>query len=742
MEGTIYNITYYNTDSNYCVMRLEPHTLVLGSGGGLVTVVGVMPEMQAGETVRIEGEWVVHAKYGRQFEAYQISRILPVTIEGMRRYLGSGLISGVGEKTAEKIVAVFGTDTLKVLDAPNASEQLCQVPKISQRRAEKILAAWREHREMADVMMFLQQYDIGTALSMKIYKYYNDNNKASAFQVIQSNPYQLVRDINGVGFRTADRIALNIGLARNAPARMEAALIYLMDQAAFEGHLYLPQIKLIGDACEALEIDEPENVTTALERLVQLGDLRRDEVENPFDLGQMLTAVYTPIAFSYERGAARMLVDLLRTPQSNLRPFFKEISSAKWAETFRRLVKDNKIPLTAQQEFAVRTALIDKLSILTGGPGTGKTTTLRALITILLENNCTFKLAAPTGRAAKRLQQATGQEASTIHRLLKYSSTLRNFTHDTDDPLKADMVIIDEASMLDMHLFFALLRALPPNTHLLLVGDVDQLPSVGAGDVLRDVIRSKICRVTRLKNVFRQEDGSQIIQNAHLINEGKMPNLESRKGDFFFFGKEDPQEAADLLIDIVKNRIPEKFGFHSVNDIQVLCPMYRTPVGVYALNAGLQEALNPPDDKAEQQLFNNLFRVGDKVIQTRNNYELQVFNGDIGRVHSINKEKKLLDVAFEDSFATYDWLEADQLSLAYACSVHRSQGSEYPVVVVPILTQHYMMLQRNLFYTAITRARKMVVVVGTRKAISIAVRNNQVTRRWTALDWRLSEAER
>jgi exodeoxyribonuclease V alpha subunit len=721
IEGSVSIVTYYNAETGYCVLRIEPAVGMLP-----VTVVGVMPEVQVGEFVKIEGGWDTHSKYGRQFKAQHMTRTFPVTEEGIKRYLGSGLIWGIRGRTADKIVDALGTDTIEILNSTEAFHRLSEIKGVGRHRAGLIVEAWAEQREIADVMMFLQEYRVGTALSLKIYKFYKDQD-LSPIQVLQEDPYQLTRDIHGVGFKTADRIAQNLGLPTDSPGRMQAALIYAMESAVSDGHIYLPEEEAIKRAAELLEITAADALNLALEVLLRNGNLKADNLQDGS------RTIYQPPLFYSERGSARVVRRLLENQDSKLYDKGVLSMNSKDWDTLLNKASRGGVTLADQQREAVKMALKSKLSILTGGPGTGKTTTLRTIIAALDHFRCEYLLASPTGRAAKRLSQATERPAQTIHRLLGYNFSA-GFEHNENNPLHGDFMIIDETSMLDIHLFYALLRALPYDCHLLLVGDVDQLPSVGAGDVLRDLIRAEICPVTRLNVIFRQGGGSLIVENAHRINQGESPILDNQGSDFFFFGKEDPNEAAELLVDVVKNRIPQKFGYDPIADVQVLSPMYRTPVGVEALNTALQEALNPPGRPAEKQLGGQLLRVGDKVIQTRNNYELGVYNGDIGIIHSFDFEKRQITVIIEADYYTYGWLEADQLSLAYACSVHRAQGSEYPVVVIPVMTQHYMMLQRNLLYTAVTRARKLVVLVGMRKAISMAVKNNQVAERYTALD--------
>ncbi len=727
IEGIVEKIIYYNDDNGYCVMVIVPDD----DDENEITAVGNMPEILPGENVTVKGAWVNNPTYGRQLKVEYITRTLPVTVEGIRRYLASGLIKHVGRKTAEKIVDYFGEETLDILNhRPN---RLYEIEDIPEYRIDSIIATWTEQREIGEMMMFLQQYGIGTRLAQKIYRYYRDQDM-SPLTILQQDPYQLTYDIQGIGFKIADKIALNVGIHYQDIKRLKAGILYVLNESIGDGHVYIPKTTLLEKAEELLQVEETVLLENALLMLITEGHVRTDTLPAPGGEDWQLQAVYVPSLYHSEVGAARCVKQMLGYPDSRLKAF-KIMSEKEWREFLPQI--STGIALTEQQQNAVRIALTNKLSILTGGPGTGKTTTLRALITALDAKNYKYALASPTGRAAKRLSEATLRPASTIHRLLGFG--MEGFSLDESVQLEVDFVVIDEVSMLDIVLFYALIRAIKPDTHLLLVGDVDQLPSVGAGDVLRDLIRSNICPVTRLNAIFRQHGGSLIIQNAHQINQGDMPILDNKGDDFFLFREADPQLASDLLVDVVRNRVPSKFGYHPIDDVQVLSPMYRTPVGVDALNKALQSVLNPPGRLAEQLLNGQIFRVGDKVMQTRNNYEKEVFNGDIGRIHSIDKEEKVITVVMDNRLVEYDWEDTDQLTLAYACSVHRSQGSEYPAVVIPVLTQHYVMLQRNLLYTAITRAKQLVVLVGTEKAIAIAVRNNKVAQRWSGLDWRLQK---
>ncbi len=745
LAGTVERVTFYSEDDGYSVIRLlvpTPRDLFSNTDGELVTVVGNLPELAPGESLEIEGVWQVHASYGRQFRAERVRYVAPATVEGIRRYLGSGLVKGIRLALAKRIVDHFGEDTLDVLD--EEPERLREVEGIGALRARNIARAWAEQQQIKQVMLFLQSHGVSTSLAVKIYKTYGDDS----IRQVMDDPYRLARDVHGIGFITADKIARDLGLAHDHPARLEAGLAHALDEAGGDGHVYLPEAELVERAAELLDVESgkaapPENlqsklavpaldVQAAVERaaeseLVILDPLPGADAEEPY------RAVYLPPFYHAEVGAARRLRHLLDEPRSRLaasRP-------ANWPALIAEAAAQADAPLSDQQQDAIHAALTGKVSILTGGPGTGKTTALRALIHALRARGHTFALASPTGRAAKRLSEATGQPARTIHRLLGFSPS-QGFLSNEDNPIDADMVIVDEVSMLDEFLAYSLFRAVDPSSHLLLVGDVDQLPSVGPGDVLRDLIASEQVHLTRLETIFRQESGSLIIANAHRINRGEMPFFPPDAGDFFLFNVGDePDKVAEMVVDIVKNRIPRRFGLHPFDDVQVIVPMYRGGAGVSALNRQLQAALNPPGRPAERVLAGHLFRVGDKVLQTVNNYEKEVFNGDLGRIRAFDLANQTLTVSFDDRLVLYDWAEAPELMHAYAISVHRSQGSEYPAVVMPIITQHYMLLQRNLLYTAVTRARELVILVGSKKAIAIAVKNDTVSQRYTALDVRL-----
>ncbi|RLC83303.1 MAG: ATP-dependent RecD-like DNA helicase [Chloroflexi bacterium] len=729
LRGTVERVTYYNEETGYSVIRLN-----VPGRGDLVTVVGNLPEVQPGESLRLEGRWTTHPQYGRQFKAERCEQVLPATVEGIRRYLGSGLVKGVGPVTAARIVQRFGTDTLRVLD--EEPHRLREALGVGPKRAAAIAKAWEEQKHIREVMLFLQSHGVTTGLAVKIYKTYGDD----ALRVVQEDPYRLARDIWGVGFKTADKIARDLGLPPDAPSRIQAGVAHALGQLADEGHVYAPEEELVAEAARLLDVS-PDLVRVAIEDLDADEVVRRETLIYPtaearrgavtMPLREERAVYLTPFYYG-EIGATRRLQALVENPTTRLYPF----RSVDWDALLAQATRDSAIELSPQQREAVRAALTHKVTVLTGGPGTGKTVSVRTVIGALEAMGCRYALCAPTGRAAKRLSEATGRPAKTIHRLLEYSPQ-EGFRRNEEHPLGVDCLIVDEASMLDLLLTNHLLKAVDPAAHVLLVGDVDQLPSVGAGDVLRDIIASGRAAVVRLTTIFRQAADSGIVVNAHRVNRGQMPIL-NRFDDFYFFSKQDPQEAADLLVDIVRQRIPRKFGLDPVNDVQVLAPMYRGACGVANLNACLQEALNPASPrKVERRLGGRAFRVGDKVMQVRNNYDKDVYNGDIGRVTGIDPVEQTLTVTIDDRPVIYDWGEVDELVHAFAVSVHKSQGSEYTAVVMPVLTQHYLMLQRNLLYTGITRARRLVVLVGTRRAIAIAVHNDKVRERHSGLEVRL-----
>jgi exodeoxyribonuclease V alpha subunit len=770
LRGTIERITYHNEENGYTVAQLTPE-----GQAHTVTVVGNMLGINVGESVAVSGTWASHPQYGRQFKADTVRTVLPATIAGLEKYLGSGLIKGVGPVTAHRIVRKFGLDTLQVIE--EEPRRLHEVLGVGPKRVKVITHAWEEQRQIKEVMLFLQSHNVSTGLAVKIYKAYGDNSIA----IVQADPYRLAREIYGIGFITADKIARELGIAHDAPERVAAGVAYVLSQAADEGNVYMPADELAKQAAELLGVtpaqamdgirtlaeaeevrveganDEPPQAAGAPalaldgDRLMDAPTLRRAPA-TPAPPAQLPAnsvlaeerAVYLTPFYYGEIGVANRIRRLSMAREDRLQIF----QTFDWPSAFAALQANTTLALSAQQQEAVQVALTRRVAVLTGGPGTGKTTTVRSIIRLVEAAGKTATLASPTGRAAKRLSEASGRPAKTIHRLLEYKPGEGfSFQRNEENPLETDMVILDETSMLDLLLTNNLLKAIPPGAHLLLVGDVDQLPSVGAGNVLKDVIESingpvpmPGAAVVRLDTIFRQPEGSYIITNAHRINRGQMPILDNQKSrDFFLFKEEEPERAAGLIVELVQERIPRKFGL-SPEQIQVLSPMHRGEVGVGTLNLKLQVALNPPDPhKAERHVGGRAFRAGDRVMQIRNNYDKDVYNGDMGRVESIDLEDQVVTVRIDDRPISYDFLELDELIHAYAISVHKAQGSEFPAVVVPLLTTHYVMLQRNLLYTAVTRAQRLVVLVGTARAIGIAVTANRVQGRYSGLAERLQQ---
>jgi len=714
LEGVLERITYQNEENGYTVAKVLPRGKVQP-----VTVVGALAGVQVGESLLLHGNWISHPQYGRQFETRSYLVKLPATLEGIRKYLGSGLIKGVGPATAKKIVDFFGMETLDMLDT--APQRILEVPGIGPSKVGIVAQAWQEQKQIKEIMLFLQSNSVSASLAVKIYKQYGDQS----IRVVRETPYQLARDIFGVGFKTADQIARNMGLALDAPERIQTGLLYALGNFSNEGHCYATREQLIAQVTPLLDLPA-EACLAQVEPLLAQEALVEDE-----------GALYLPPFFHAESGVARKLLKIMHSERSRLPAFH----SLNWPLAFDALDSSSGFQLTDQQKSGVRMALSEKVSILTGGPGTGKSTITGSIIKLLAERRNSVLLAAPTGRAAKRLSETTGLQAKTIHRLLEYKPMERSgFVRDRENPLDADMIIIDETSMVDILLMNHLLNAIESGSHLLLVGDMDQLPSVGAGNVLRDLIESGVIPVVRLDTIFRQAEDSFIIVNAHRINNGEMPQFPKEASDFFLFAEADAQKAADWVVDLVTNRIPNKFGFNPLTDIQVLTPMHRGAAGVSMLNERLQAALNPENPrKAEVRHGSRVFREGDRVMQIRNDYERQIFNGDQGMIATIDTEEHLVTVNFDERIVSCEPLQLEELVHAYAVSIHKSQGSEFPVVVIPLLMQHYMMLQRNLIYTAVTRARKLVVLVGDRKAVGMAVRNNRIVLRNTRLKERLQQ---
>jgi exodeoxyribonuclease V alpha subunit len=723
LEAVLERVTYANEETGYTIARASPAR----GGGDLVTIVGPLLGAQVGESLSLTGRWSSHPKYGRQFEVWSYRTVLPATVQGIERYLGSGLIKGVGPKTAEKIVAHFGVETLEVIDAD--AGRLIEVPGLGPKRTKAIAAAWDEQRAIKEVMVFLQSVEVSTSLAVRVYKQYGD----AAIGVVKNEPYRLANEVWGIGFRTADSIARAVGIPHDAPERVKAALQYTLSQASDAGHCFLPAPNLVADTVELLGL-EPGPVAKALSELAAAGEhVIADEVPAK---DSTVPARYLAPFFHAERGLAVGLTALLRTGEDRL-PAFADVD---WDKAFAWLARRTEAELAPEQAEAVRLALTEKVAVLTGGPGCGKSFTVSSIVALAKAKGAKVMLAAPTGRAAKRLAELTGFEARTLHRMLELRPG-GDAAYDRENPLDVDLLVVDESSMLDTILANKLVKAIPSGAHLLLVGDVDQLPSVGAGEVLRDLLAAPAIPRVRLTRIFRQAAESGVVANAHKVNQGQMPELDGYP-DFFWFACDDNEQVADRVVEIVAHRIPKRFGIHPVRDVQVLAPMHRGGPGAGNLNARLQEALTPAKEGLpERRHGGRVFRLGDKVIQIRNNYtkgKAGVFNGTVGLVQAIDAVAQTMTVRTdEDEDVEYEFAELDELVHAYAITVHRSQGSEYPAVVIPVTTSAWTMLQRNLIYTAITRAKRLVVLVGSKQALAVAVRTKGTGKRHTGLTHRL-----
>ncbi|MEU7482878.1 ATP-dependent RecD-like DNA helicase [Streptomyces sp. NPDC042319] len=726
VEGVLERITYANEENGYTVARVDT-----GRGGNdLLTVVGALLGAQPGESLRMEGRWGSHPQYGRQFTVENYRTVLPATVQGIRRYLGSGLIKGIGPRIADRITEHFGTDTLDVIEQD--PKRLIEVPGLGPKRTKMIGAAWEEQKAIKEVMVFLQGVGVSTSIAVRIYKKYGD----ASISVVRNQPYRLAADVWGIGFLTADRIAQSVGIPHDSPDRVKAGLQYALSQSTDQGHCFLPEEQLIADSVKLLQVDTGLVIECLAELAADPEGVVRETVPAP-DGGDPVTAVYLVPFHRAELSLAGRLRRLLRTEEDRM-PAFRDVA---WDKALAWLADRTGAQLAPEQEAAVKLALTEKVAVLTGGPGCGKSFTVRSVVELARAKKAKVVLAAPTGRAAKRLSELTGAEAATVHRLLELKPG-GDAAYDQDRPLDADLVVVDEASMLDLLLANKLVKAVPPGAHLLLVGDVDQLPSVGAGEVLRDLLaEGGPVPAVRLTRIFRQAQHSGVVTNAHRINAGTPP-VTTGLADFFLFPEEDTEEAGRLTVDVAARRIPAKFGLDPRRDVQVLAPMHRGPAGAGALNGLLQQAVTPArPDLPERRFGGRVFRVGDKVTQIRNNYEKGrngVFNGTVGVVTALSVEEQRLTVRTdEDEEVPYDFDELDELAHAYAVTIHRSQGSEYPAVVIPVTTGAWMMLQRNLLYTAVTRAKRLVVLVGSRRALGQAVRTISAGRRHTALDHRL-----
>ena len=704
LRCVVERITYQNTENGYSVMKVK-----VKGYDDLVTLVGNLLEVPAGSVLLCEGEWRVDKRYGQQFQCETWEEVMPATAYGIEKYLGSGLVKGIGPKFAKLIVGHFGTDTIEVIETD--IDRLYEVPGIGKKRVEKIRESWEKQKDIKNVMLFLQGFGVSTAYAAKIYRQYGKES----IDKVKENPYRLADDIWGIGFKTADGIARKMGYEMNDERRLRSGLIYTLNQLADEGHCYAEEEQLIVTARQLLEADE-ECIRNAMTHAIETEDLMLDG-----------TAIYLPPFYYAECGTANRLCTLVHTKEVG--PIF----TARF--DLAKLQRETGIEYDEVQVEAIRQAIASKVMVLTGGPGTGKTTTTKAIIAALHSAGMRILLAAPTGRAAKRMSEATGMEAKTIHRLLEYNPK-DGYKRNDENPLEGDALIVDECSMIDIILMNNLTKALPTTMRLVLVGDIDQLPSVGAGNVLRDIIDSGVIPVVRLTRIFRQAQSSRIVMSAHAINRGCFPDISNgQHTDFFFMKQEEPEKVAETIVSLVRDRLPKAYRQPTAN-IQVLTPMQRGVVGAANLNMALQQALN--HNTAALVRGGYTFKEGDRVMQLRNNYDKDIYNGDLGYVRSVDMEERTLTVDFDGQTVEYEASELDELTLAYATTIHKSQGSEYPIVVMPVLMTHYVMLQRNLIYTGITRAKKICVLVGQTKALAYAIHNMKVLKRNTRLKERLA----
>ncbi len=721
LEVTVDRIVFQSEGNSFRVIRVTSSE----NSEGKITAVGEMPEVYEGQDLVLEGDWVHHERYGRQFQVKKCKVSPPTTKKGVKKYLASGLIKGIGEKYAERIVNKFGDQTLDVIEKD--PDFLLDVDGIGEKRLNQILESWEQQKEIRDVMIALKSHDISTAYGLRIYKKYGSQSQ----EIVKRDPYRLASEVDGIGFMIADRIARKVGIDQEDPGRIKAGLRYTLTESSTDGHIYLPRRVLVEKTVELLDVPRGL-VENQLEKLLAEGGLITSEESEPTNK----KPVYLPFLYYAEQEVAEKLavLDSFSRPESGL-------SAGYISELISGYQMESGLDYNQEQQQAIRKALKNKVTIITGGPGTGKTTVITGIIAIMEQLGWEITLAAPTGRAAKRLTETTEREAKTIHRTLGYKPP-GTFTHNEENQLSTDVVIIDELSMVDLRLINHLLRAIPVGSHLVLVGDADQLPSVGPGDVIKDIIKSEVISIVELTRIYRQSKTSDIVKNAHRINKGQYPVIQSRDdADFFFFEETNPVDARKKIIELVANEIPGEWGMDPLEDIQVLSPMYKGVCGVNMLNQKLQSRLNDNDNLDSGMVQD--FRVGDKVMQTKNDYDKGVFNGDIGKIVNFDRSTGELEVQFSDcGVINYKKEEVTSLDLAYAITIHKSQGSEYEGVVLPILNQHFVMLKRNLLYTAVTRSRRLVVLVGSKKATGIAINNDEETRRYSALAEKLGESEK
>ena len=716
LAGLVERVTFHNEQNGFCVLRLK----VKGERE-LITLIGHAPVVSPGEYASASGNWVTDREHGRQFRAVFVKIYPPTTLTGIERYLGSGMVKGIGPVYAGKLVKAFGAAVFDVIE--QSPERLREIPGIGEVRARKITSGWADQKVIRSIMVFLHAHGVSTSRAVRIFKTYGQG----AIEIVQENPYRLAQDIRGIGFLSADTIAQKIGIAKDSPLRAQAGISYALTEASGQGHCGLPYADLVPLAVKLLDIAE-SIIETAIAQEVA------DEVLLPDTVEGQACVFLAPLYYAEQSIAAQIL--RLDAGGTTL-PAFEADKAIPWVE------QKLSIQLADSQKEAIRLALSSKLLVITGGPGVGKTTLVKSILTIMTVKGVKPLLCAPTGRAAKRLSESTGLEAKTIHRLLEINPINGQFKRNADNPLECDLLVADECSMIDVPLANQLLKAVATRTAVILVGDVDQLPSVGPGQFLTDLIDSGVVPVIRLTEVFRQAATSRIVRSAHQINRGVFPSLPEKgeASDFYLVAAEEPEVIAQTVVDLVQTRLPRKFAVDSIRDIQVLCPMNRGITGARGINQALQAVLNPPGEHSVDK-FGNRFSVGDKVMQIENNYDRDVFNGDIGFVTGVDQDEEELAVAFDGRVVSYPFGELDELVLCYATTIHKSQGSEYPVVVIPISTQHYMMLKRNLIYTGITRGKRLVVLVGQKRALAMAVKGKQVERRWSKLKERLVATKR